>query len=142
MLNLIYQRLLGSAQFAAVEVAEDVEAIVGRATAAEDGSLFVVPFRERAGVQRYATGGHMQAVNVQFVVAMLFRQHDDPRGAERALRFDTVKSNVENLLAGWQPLSGGDVCSLVGGESSALANSVSVYLQTWQTSRFLIGCTA
>lgn len=32
-----------------------------------------------------------------------------------------------------------DVVSLVGAEASSLGNGVSIYAQTWQTSRFLTG---
>ncbi|GLS86679.1 hypothetical protein GCM10010873_16530 [Cypionkella aquatica] len=139
MLNILYQRLLDSGKFVSVGISEDIEAIAGRATAADDGALFVVPYRERAMAARYATGGHRQKVDAQFLVAMVFRQHDDPRGTERALRFDALKNDVEQTLAGWSPAEGGDPCSLTSGEGSGLPNGVSLYIQTWQTSRYLIG---
>lgn len=139
MLTPIFQRLVDSAKFVAVEIAEDVEAISGRATAADDGTVFLVPYRERAMPPRAATGGHRQKIDEQFIIVIVFRQHDDPRGSERVMRFDSVKNEVEQLLAGWSPGEGRDPCALASGEGSGLPNSVSLYIQTWQTSRYLIG---
>lgn len=139
MLQVIKDRLEHSGLFTAVEVAESLQEIVDRATALEDGSLVLVPWRERGGPNRNATGVHRQRVEFQFVTALVIRRHDDPRGAGRALAFDTLKASVENLLAGWTPIEGGDSVSLSGAESSGLGNGVSIYAQTWQTSRFLTG---
>lgn len=142
MLNLLYQRLLDSGQFVTVDIAESSETIVGRTTAADDGALFVVPYRERAAPSPFATGGHRQKVDALFLTVLVFRQHDDPRGVDRALRFDGLKDAVEQTLAGWAPMFGSDPCSLTSGESTALPNGVSLYIQTWQTSRYLIGAEA
>lgn len=142
MLNLIYQRLLGSGRFASVDIAEDVESVSGRATAADDGALFVVPYRERALPVRYATGGHIQKIDATFIIVLVLRQHDDPRGANRALRFDGFKADIEQTLAGWVPAEGSDPYALASGESAALTIGVSLYIQTWTTSRFLIGAPA
>lgn len=138
MLDQIVTRLQIDA-FAAVEIAEDIQSIPAKATAAEDGTVFVVPWRERAQPNRNAVGTHRQRVDVQFVTALVIRQHDDPRGSERALRFETMKAAVEDRLAGWQPLSGGVPCSLIGGEATGFGNGVSIFAQTWQTARFLTG---
>ena len=139
MLNAVYQHLLVSAAFPSVEVAEEINAIVGRATAAIDGTVFVVPVREKARPPRYATGGHTQTVDIQFATAILFREHGDPRGAGRALAFDARKAAVEQQLVGWQVDTGGDICALVSGDSTHLGNGVSIYIQLWQTTRYLIG---
>lgn len=139
MLSLLYHRLLDSAAFVSVDIAEAVEAIAGRATAAEDGALFLVPYGERAAASPFATGGHRQKVEAQFLVVLVFREHDDPRGGARALRFDALKGEVEQTLAGWCPADGSDPCALKSGEATALQGGVSLYIQTWQTSRYLIG---
>jgi hypothetical protein len=139
MLALVYNRLHDDGPFTAVQVVEDVESIVGKAVAADDGTVFVVPYRERARPARNATGGHSQFVQVQFVTVLLIREHGDPQGSARALRFEARKHEIEQLLAGWQPSPGSDSVALVGGESSGLGNGVSIYAQTWETSRFLTG---
>lgn len=141
MLNDIYQRLLNSAKFVSVDVAEAIETIVNRVTTAEDGALFVVPHSERAAPPQYATGGHRQRVASQFLTVVVLRQHDDPKGSARALRFDALKDDVEQVLAGWSPADGSDPISLAAGESLGLANGVSLFVQTWQTSRYLFGAT-
>lgn len=138
MLQLIRDRLL-LGTFAAVEISEDIDSIVGQATAAADGTVFVTPWRDRARPPIDMTGGHRQLVETQFVTAILIRQHGDPRGAERTARWDARKGEVQQLLAGWPPEPGGDVCALVGGEASRLGNGVSIYAMTWQTSYFLTG---
>ena len=139
MLELIFDRLNDAGSFTRVEVAESVQAISGRIGTAEDGQVFVVPWRERARPNRNAAGGHRQLIEVQFVTAMVSRQHDDPRGAERAARFDGLKAAIEELLAGWHPDRTAGACALVGGETTGLGNGVSIYAQTWQTTRFLTG---
>lgn len=139
MLALVVDHLTASGRFTAVQAAESIEMLTGLAPAAEDGTVFVVPWRERARPPRNATGGHQQLVETQFVTVMVIRQYDDAVGSDRAKRFDTFKAQVEAELAGWQPTAGSDVVSLVGGEGQSLSNSVSIYAQTWQTTRFLTG---
>ncbi|GAB1477765.1 hypothetical protein MASR2M74_03070 [Paracoccaceae bacterium] len=140
MLESIYDRLKNSGQFLDVLVVESIEAIsASAATAAEDGSLFLAPWRERAKAAPYATGGHRQAVDFQFVTALVLRRYDDPQGGERARDFDAFKSTVEQLLAGWSPELAGFPVSLIGAEGTGLGNGVSIYAQTWQVSRFLTG---
>lgn len=139
MLQLLYTRLSDSGQFTAVEISESLDAIVGRAPAAEDGTVFIVPWREAAQPNRNAAGAHRQLVEMMFVTALLSRIHDDPRGGERARAFDTFKSQTEDLLAGWTPAPENRPFALVGAESSGLGNGVSIYAQTWSTTRFLTG---
>lgn len=138
MLTLILDRLM-TGRFPAVEVAEEINAIVGRATALPDGAVVLVPVRERAQPQRNATGAHLQAVQFQFAVVTLFREHADPRGEKRALRWDQAKLDLEALLAGWQPAPDIDTCALVSGEASPMGNGVSLFVQVWQTMRYLRG---
>ncbi|MGY9046322.1 hypothetical protein P775_11060 [Puniceibacterium antarcticum] len=139
MIAEIVQRLQAEATaLTAVEVAEDIEALA-KSTAADHGTGFVVPWRERALPNPFATGGFRQKVKVQVVVAFVIRQHNDARGAERALMFDGFKTSIEDALAGWSPFDSSDPFELVGGEGSALGNSVTIYAQTWETSRFLTG---
>ncbi len=139
MLDLIFARLDGSGQFAQVEICESLQEIVGVAPALDDGSLVLVPWQEQAAPNRNATGLHRQRVVFRFVTGIVLRRHDDPRGAERAQAFGAYRKTVEDLLAGWQPSAGSDSCSLVGGETTGLGNGVSIYAQTWATSRFLTG---
>lgn len=139
MLSLLMDRLGSLAIFTAVEVSESLDVLAGIAPAADDGTLFVVPWRERARPQRNIVGGHRQTIDVQYVTVLVIRRHDDPRGAERAAAFDTIKGGLEAGLAGWQPVAGGDVFSLVSSETQGLGNGVSILTQTWQTTRFLTG---
>lgn len=142
MLQLVFNRLKDSGLFVAVEISESLQAIVGRATAADDGTVFVVPWREAAQPNRNATGAHRQLIEMQFVTALLSRIHDDPRGADRAKHFDTFKGQTESLLAGWVPAPESRGFALAGAEATGLGNGVSIYAQTWQTSRFLTGAPA
>ena len=139
MLELIWQRLKDSGDFAQVEVCESLDVVVGVAPALDDGSLVLVPWQESARQSPISTGGHRPFVAVRFVVAVVLRRHDDPQGGARALAFDTYRRKVEALLAGWAPSPDHDLCDLVGAETSGLGNGVSIYAQTWQTSRFLTG---
>lgn len=139
MLSAIVDRLeANSGTLTEIQVAEDLDAVVA-ATAPDSGTAFVVPFREIAKPNTRMTGAHLQRVDVQFLVAFVVRYHDDAAGAERAAMFDGLKTSAETALAGWQPSPEGDPCSLVGGETNPLGNGVTVYVQTWQTSRYLTG---
>lgn len=124
--------------FASVDMAEDLDALA-MGTAPETGAVYVVPFRERAAPNTLATGGFRQLVDVQFFVAFVIREFVDVKGRERAARFDAAKSAIEGALAGWVPERGAKPVSLVNGEGTSLGNGVTVYVQTWQTSRFLTG---
>lgn len=139
MLQAVFEHLRDAGDFVAVEIAEEINAIVGRAAAADDGTVFVVPYREKARANQRATGGHLQKIDVQFAVAVLFREHGDPRGAERVRRFDDRRHALEQLLAGWPPVETSAPCALVGAESSFLGNGVSLYVQTWETNRYIEG---
>lgn len=139
MLELIYNRLYGSGLFAQVEVCESLQVIEGVAPALDDGSVVLVPWQEQARQSPISTGSHRQLVAVRFVTAIVLRRHADPRGAERAISFDSYRAKVESLIAGWEPTQEHDLCDLVGAETSGLGNGVSIYAQTWQTSRFLTG---
>jgi hypothetical protein len=121
-----------------IEVAEDIEAIA-EGTHAATGTAFVVPYRERAKPNSLATGGHRQLIDVQIVVAFLIRDHSDPKGAARAVQFDAFKNDIEQALAGWIADGAAGPFALVGGESSSMGNGVSIYAQTWETTRFLTG---
>jgi hypothetical protein len=134
MLQLILDRLK-TGNFPSVEVAEEINAIVGRAPALCDGAIVLVPMRERGGPQRDATAVHLQTVQMQFAVATLFREYGDPKGASRAMRWDASREAVEDVLVGWCPSEGADPCAFVSADASPLGNGVSLYVQIFQTSR-------
>ena len=139
MIGAVVSRLEAVAPvLTAVQVAEDIEAL-SKGVSAASGTAFVVPYRERAGANTLASGGHRQLVEVQIVVALLIRHQDDARGAARAAQFDGYKAAIEAALAGWEPGSGCEPFALVGGEPTSLGNNATIYAQTWQTSRFLTG---
>lgn len=139
MLQLILDRLgLATPPFAQVEVAEDIDAMAERAGMLDSGAVIVMPWRERAEPNVLATGGHRQRVATQFLTGIVIRHFDDAMGAERAMAFDALKAAVEGLLAGWEP-EDAEPCELVGGESSPVMPGVSIYVQTWETARFLTG---
>ncbi|MFZ5710353.1 MAG: phage tail terminator protein [Pseudomonadota bacterium] len=140
MLELIVARLLASAQgLTAVEIAEDIEAMADRAGLVESGSAIVMPYREAAEPNVLATGGHRQRVRVQFLTGIVIRHYDDAMGAERAKAFDSLKAAVEAALTGWEPDPYAEPCALVSGESSPVTAGVSIYVQTWETARYLTG---
>lgn len=139
MIEVIRQRLEDVANtLTAVQIAEDLDALM-EGTVAASGTTFVVPFRERAKPNTRATGGHLQLVQVQFIVAFVIQRHSDAKGAERAKAFDAHKTDIEQALAGWMPDEAEEPFELVGGESSSLGNNRSVFAQTWEASRYLTG---
>ncbi|QQM29051.1 hypothetical protein JET14_11940 [Martelella lutilitoris] len=142
MLDLIEARLLtAGAPIVAVELAENLDALA-RGTAAKSGTAFLVPWSERGGDNMIATGGFRQLVDAQFLVAVVIRYHADAKGADRVALFESMKASIEGVLAGWQYDEHAEPMALVGGESSPLGNNVTVYVQTWQTSRYLEGADA
>ena len=139
MLSLILARLSAEMPTARIEVAESLEAVAATISTAEDGTIFAVPFRERARPNRNAAGFHRQLVDVMFATVLVLRRHDDPRGSARAEAFDAQKLALEAVLAGWQPSQGADSVALAYSETQGLGNGVSILTQTWQTTRFLTG---
>ncbi|MDN5786394.1 hypothetical protein [Pseudorhodobacter sp.] len=141
MLALIHDRLsavLPQPPFSGVEIAEDIDALASRAGLVESGTVILMPWKERAGPQMLATGGHRQKVETQFAVGIVIRHYDQLMGGERAVQFDSFKTSVEAALAGWEPADASP-CELIGGESSPISTGVSIYVQTWTTTRFLTG---
>lgn len=140
MLQLILDRLITTAEgLTAVEIAEDVDALADQAGLVESGTVILMPLREAAEPNVLATGGHRQRVRVQFLTGIVIRQYDDALGAGRAQAFDALKGTVEAALTGWEPEPYAEPCSLVGGESSPVTTGVSIYVQTWETARYLTG---
>ena len=140
MLELTVDRLIAAAQgLTAVEIAEDIDAMADRAGTVESGSVIVMPLREAAEPNILATGGHRQRVRCQFLTGIVIRHYDDAMGGERAKSFDSLKASVEAALTGWQPDPYAEPVSLVAGESSPVTTGVSIYVQTWETARYLTG---
>lgn len=137
MLNLIVERLKAQAAILpAVEMAEDLDAI-GKGTSRDSGTTFVIPWREKAKPNALMSGGFRQLVTEQFLTAIILRHHADATGSIRASEFSTFKDAIEQAIAGWEPTDTSDPCELVGGEGTPLGNGASVYVQTWETTRFL-----
>jgi len=139
ILTHLQAQLLPIPRWSGVEVAEDIDAVGDLAGQVESGTAIIMPWRERAGEQQLATGGHRQRVETQFIVGVVLRNYDQKMGGDRAVEFDAYKADLEAALAGWLPAAGIDPCELVGGESSPVSKGVSIYVQTWATARFLTG---
>lgn len=121
--------------FPAILPAEDMEAL-SRGTAPQDGTLFVLPYRERAAPSELV-GVFRQFVAVQFLTAFLVRRYDDAKGGKKVALFDDRKAEIEAALAGWEPDFLETPVELIAGQAAPMANGVTVYVQTWETSRFL-----
>ncbi|WP_440802958.1 phage tail terminator protein [Paracoccus sp. 22332] len=142
---MIHARLtaqLPSSRWNAVEICEDIDTFGDRAGQVETGTALVMPWNERATSQTLLSGGTRQLVTTQFAVGMVVRAYDHMLGADRAVQFDTLKSDIETALAGWEPAGFAQPCELVGGESSPVSKGVSIYVQTWATARFLTRASA
>ena len=139
MIEAIVERLEQNAPaFSSISVAEDLDALAA-GTAPDHGACFVVPYREKARPNKQGYGDFRQTVDVQFFVAFVVRHHGDVRGKERAKAFDNFKASSEQALAGWEVQPGSNLCALVNSEGTSLGNGASVYVQLWETTRFLTG---
>lgn len=139
MLAGIVAHLKSASIWNAVELAEDLDIVGNMIGRVEDAAVIVMPYRERAESQSLATGGFRQRIGVQFLTVIVLREYDHGMGGDRATRFDTLKHQLEQQLAGWEPPGCIHPCELVDGESSAFDRGVSFYVHTWQTARFLTG---
>lgn len=143
MLELIrtrlQSRLPASRWPGGVEIAEDIDELTRLAGMVDDSTAIVMPFREQAAPSPVMTAGFRQRVGVQIAVGAVVRVYDQMMGAERAVRFDSLTRDLEQALAGWQPPEVAAPFELVGGESSPIDKGVSIYVQTWETARFLTG---
>ncbi len=120
----------------AVWTAEDLAALQ-KGAAPRDGDCFVVPGPESGERNPFSTGAFRQLVTVQFLVAFIIRHAADAKGGERVSKFDVYKASIEAALAGWLPTPDSDPCELVSGQGRPLSNGATVYVQTWQTTRYL-----
>lgn len=139
VLQHLRDTLLPGSETPDVVLVEDIDKLVDRGGVLESGSVVVVPYRERATENRLASGGFRQRVAVQFLTGIIIREYDAAMGEDRALQFDAHKARLEAALAGWTPPAAEDACEMVGGESSPIEVGVSIYIHTWETSRFLTG---
>ncbi|MBC9246740.1 hypothetical protein H4P12_08445 [Paracoccus sp. 11-3] len=139
LLDRLSGLLLPNGRWAAVEICEDLDVFTDRAGQVDSGTALIMPWNERADSQAFLTGGFRQHIVSQFAIGMVVREYDHMLGADRALRFDAMKSDIEAALAGWEPEGFSQGCELVGGESSPVATGVSIFVQTWTTARFLTG---
>ncbi|MBZ4022195.1 hypothetical protein C8J27_11072 [Rhodobacter aestuarii] len=125
--------------WAGVEIAEDIDVLAARAGLVEHGTAIIMPWRERAKPQDLMSGGFRQQVEAQFAVGIVVRQYDQLMGADRAIVFDALKKDIEAALAGHILPGTASPCELIGGEASPVTTGVSIYVQTWATTRFLTG---
>jgi hypothetical protein len=115
--------------------AEELDAL-DRGTAPPNGSTFVIPFGEVAEANALMNGFRQQ-VETQVLVAFLIRRHGDAKGGKRAAGFDALKGEIEQALAGWTAPSAIEPFELVSGRGAPRGNGVTIYVQTWRTSRYL-----
>lgn len=142
MLEEIIARLrthLPHDRWVSVTIAEDIDEFTSAAGQVASQSAIVMPWRERAERQALATGGFRQRVQTEFAIGMVLRDYSGAMGNQRAVAFDSLKSDIEAAIAGWVPSGFVDPCELIGGESSPISKGVSIYVQTWATARFLTG---
>lgn len=116
--------------------AVDLEALK-QGVAARHGTAYVLPYREKGEPTEQSTGGYRQFVAVQLLVAFVVRKHDDVKGGKKVLDFDGLKTSIEGALAGWAVAPQNDLFELVAAQAGSLGNGASVYVQTWQTSRYI-----
>lgn len=130
---------LPEAETPQVILVEDIDQLADYAGQVDSGSVIVLPFRERAAQNSLSTNHHRQRVAMQFMTGVVIRYYDEFLGAERAVQFDAHLRRLEAALAGWEPPGAISPCDLVDGESSPVETGVSIYVQTWETARFLTG---
>ena len=126
-------------QTPAVELVEDIDALADMAGRIESGAIIIVPWRERADPNPLVSGCFRQRVAVQFLAGIVIRTFDHMMGEDRAVQFDGHRHRLEQALAGWVPPAAAAQCHLVDGESSPVTTGVSIFVQTWETARFLTG---
>lgn len=119
-----------------VRPAEDIAAL-SQGVAPPSGTAYVLPYRELAQPNDIGMGGFRQYVGVQLLVAFVLRKHDDAKGGGKVTMFDTYKTEIELALAGWSTDPKNDLFELVSAKAAPLGNGAAIYVQTWQTSRFL-----
>lgn len=137
MIAAVIDRLTATTTvFAAILPAEELDAL-NRGVAPKSGTVFVIPYREKAEPNEHATGVFRQLVAVQILVAFVVRRHDDTKGGKKVTTFDTFKSQIEQSLAGWAIAPENEPFELVAGQVGSLGNGATIYVQTWQTSRTL-----
>ncbi len=137
MLGLIIDRLKAkSPSLTAVLPLENL-AVIDKGVAPRSGTAFVLPYREKAEPNELGMGGFFQIVHVQFLVALIVRQHDDASGGKKIVTLDSGRAEIETALAGWQPSEQNNPCELVAGQATPLGNGVTAYVMTWQSSRYL-----
>jgi hypothetical protein len=119
-----------------VASAEELDAL-DRGTAPASGATFVIPFGEAAEANALMAGGFRQLVETQVLVAFLIRRHGDAKGGKRVADFDTLKAEIEQALAGWIAPTAIEPFELVSGRGAPRGNGVTIYVQTWKTSRYL-----
>ncbi|OCJ65022.1 hypothetical protein A6U97_12030 [Agrobacterium tumefaciens] len=137
MLQSVITRLESKATLLAAVLPLENLAALDKGVAPRSGAAFVLPYREKAEPNDLGMGGFFQVVHVQFLVALIVRQHDDASGGKKIITLDSGKAEIEAALAGWQPSEQNNPCELVAGQATPLGNGVTAYVMTWQSSRYL-----
>lgn len=130
---------LTASHWAGVGVAEEIDELARLAGTVDDGTAIIMPWGEKAQPQQLSTGEFRQLVEMQFAIGIVLREYDQEMGGDRAIRFDTFKAELEAAMAGWEAPDSFDPFELIAGESSPITTGVSIYVQTWATTRILTG---
>lgn len=137
MIGAVIDRLSSATDcLASIQPAEDLEAL-SRGVAPHNGATYVLPFQDRPEPNVYGAGGFSQRIEVQILVAFVLRHAGDAKGGKRIGSFDRFKDAIEGALAGWSPSEHSDPFELAAGRAASMANGVTIYVQTWRTSRYL-----
>ena len=137
MINEIVARLKSHATaLADVQPAEQLEAL-SQGTAPRHGAAFVIPFREEGDEQALMSGAFRQEMTVQILVAFVTRRHDDIKGGKKVADWDALRTSIEAALFGWSITPETEPFTLAAARSAPFGNGTSVYVQTWQTNRYL-----
>ncbi len=139
MISAVVARLKAETTLTDVQTAEDLEAL-SNGVMPRSRTVFVLPFRENAEPNQFATGTFRQSVDVWFLVAFFIRRYDDAKGSDRVTEYEATRDEIEAALAGWQWNEREELVELVASQASAaLGKGTSIFVSTWKTTRTLEG---
>jgi hypothetical protein len=137
VITAVANRLKDKTTLTEVLTAEDLESL-SNGVMPRNRTVFVLPFRESAQPNQYATGTFRQTIEVWFLTAFFIRRYDDARGGDRVSEFEATRDEIEAALGGWQWDEHEELVEMVASQASAaLGKGTSIFVHTWKTTRTL-----
>lgn len=96
-------------------------------------AAYVLPSSDKSGPNALASGGVEQLSSVRFSVAICVRNIKNPNGQSKQGELKSVRAAIDDVLLGWEPLTGYDLITHESGMVLKIGKGVLWWMDNYNT---------